>query len=101
MDNPYHCKVHAADVLQTYHVILTKGGFVGSYVDPIRHLGCYMAAASHDVEHEGVTNEFLINTESMLALRYNGETSTMKARHRTMQLVWVWCTWRGIAIDFA
>ncbi len=70
MDNPYHCKTHAADVLQTYHVILVKGGFLGTYLDPIRHLACYMAAASHDVEHEGLTNDYLINTESMLALRY-------------------------------
>ncbi len=53
MDNPYHCRIHAADVLQTFHVIITRGGFTHAYVDPIRHLACIIAAAAHDVEHEG------------------------------------------------
>jgi hypothetical protein len=38
-------KTHAADVLQTMHVILLRSGFVGTYADPLVHLACLLAAA--------------------------------------------------------
>lgn len=69
--NPYHNAKHAADVLQSVHVLLHSGGLVGTYADPLTLLGCYLAAIVHDYEHPGLNNDFLIGTHHKLALRYN------------------------------
>ncbi|GIM16339.1 hypothetical protein Vretimale_18970 [Volvox reticuliferus] len=69
--NPYHSKTHAADVLQTFHVIIHRGGLAPGYVDPLTLMACYLAAAVHDYEHGGLTNDYLINSSDLLALRYN------------------------------
>ncbi|NXJ73039.1 PDE4A phosphodiesterase, partial [Rostratula benghalensis] len=37
-------------------------------------LAALFAAAIHDVDHPGVSNQFLINTNSELALMYNDES---------------------------
>ncbi|KAJ9511901.1 hypothetical protein QJQ45_004504 [Haematococcus lacustris] len=71
INNPYHNKTHAADVLQTFHLILRRGGLIPGYVDPLTHVACLLAAVVHDFEHVGRTNDFLINTGSDLAILYN------------------------------
>ena len=49
-DNPYHNAIHAADVLQTFHVLLMRGGLVPTCVtSDLVHLACYLAAIVHDV----------------------------------------------------
>ena len=40
----YHNRVHAADVLQSMHVLLTKGGLVPHYADPLTMMAGYVAA---------------------------------------------------------
>lgn len=47
-DNPYHTKTHAADVLQTMHMLLTYGGLLGNGCchDEIALLACYLSAVS-------------------------------------------------------
>ncbi len=47
-----HNKIHAADVLQTFHVLICRGGLTPGYVDPLTHLACYIAAIVHDYEHK-------------------------------------------------
>ena len=37
-------------------------------------MSALFAAAIHDVDHPGLTNQFLINTSSELALMYNDES---------------------------
>ncbi len=44
-EQPYHNKTHAADVLQTMHVLLQRTGMVGTYTEPLTHLACLLAAA--------------------------------------------------------
>lgn len=62
-DNPYHNKIHAADVLQTLHVLVTAGGLAGRHITPLQHLAAYLAAIVHDLEHVGLNNDFLVNTQ--------------------------------------
>lgn len=73
-DNPYHNRTHAADVLQTMHALLTRGGLVPHYADPLTQLACYLAAATHDLEHVGLTNDFLIASNHELAIVYNDKS---------------------------
>lgn len=44
--NPYHNATHASDVLQTMHCIITRGGLMPGYVDPMHMMACYTAAVS-------------------------------------------------------
>jgi hypothetical protein len=78
--NPYHNSTHAADVLQTMHVLLTRGGLVPGYADQLTLLGSYMAAIVHDYEHRGRTNDYLVNSHDELAVRYN-DRSPMENHH--------------------
>ncbi len=39
-------------------------------MDPLTLLSCYLAAVVHDYEHGGLTNDFLINTSDLLAVRW-------------------------------
>ncbi|KIZ00121.1 hypothetical protein MNEG_7837, partial [Monoraphidium neglectum] len=51
-DNPFHHKTHAADVLQTMHVLLTRGGLLELLQrDPLAHLAALLAAVVHDFRH--------------------------------------------------
>lgn len=48
-NNPYHNAMHAADVLQTLHCIITRGGLMPGYVDPLHQMACYTAAVSGQI----------------------------------------------------
>ncbi len=72
-DNPYHNRVHAADVLRSFHVLLHRGGVLeavtkgggalnseqqatneendGHPAASARLIACYLAAIVHDYEH--------------------------------------------------
>lgn len=72
-DVPYHNSTHAADVLQSTHVLLHSPALDSVFTD-LEILSALFAAAIHDVDHPGLTNQFLINTSSELALMYNDES---------------------------
>jgi hypothetical protein len=76
---PYHNKAHGADVCQSMHVLLNasaldvrekKNEFVFVFFLIIKKgvfteleiMAAIFASAVHDVDHPGVTNQFLINT---------------------------------------
>ncbi len=75
LDNPYHNRVHGADVLHASHFFL-ESKLLGSLADkhPLMRLSVYMAAAAHDYKHPGTNNAFAKNTSAELALVYNDES---------------------------
>uniref|UniRef100_A0A7S3QYC8 PDEase domain-containing protein n=1 Tax=Dunaliella tertiolecta TaxID=3047 RepID=A0A7S3QYC8_DUNTE len=82
---PYHNEIHAAAVLQMMHAIWCMGGLGTAIADPLLQLSAYLAAIIHDHDHGGLNNNFLIVTESELALRYN-DSSPLEQHHLASSL---------------
>ncbi|KAL2099935.1 hypothetical protein ACEWY4_004329 [Coilia grayii] len=78
-DVAYHNNIHAADVTQSTHVLLSTPALEDVFTD-LEILAAIFASAIHDVDHPGVSNQFLINTNSELALMYN-DTSVLENHH--------------------
>lgn len=60
-DNPFHNSMHAADVAQSTNVLLNTPALEGVFT-PLEVGGALFAACIHDVDHPGLTNQFLINS---------------------------------------
>ena len=60
-DIPYHNHSHAADVTQSTHVLLQSPN-LESVFTPLEVFAALFASSIHDVDHPGVTNQYLINT---------------------------------------
>jgi calcium/calmodulin-dependent 3',5'-cyclic nucleotide phosphodiesterase len=71
--NPYHNSKHAADVTQTIHFLISHTGML-HWLTELEIFAMIIAAAGHDFEHTGTTNDFHINTKSDLALLYNDKS---------------------------
>ncbi|XP_040039396.1 3',5'-cyclic-AMP phosphodiesterase 4C isoform X2 [Gasterosteus aculeatus] len=78
-DVAYHNNIHAADVVQSIHVLLSTPALESVFTD-LEIMAVLFASAIHDVDHPGVTNQFLINTSSELALMYN-DASVLENHH--------------------
>ncbi|XP_019716677.1 calcium/calmodulin-dependent 3',5'-cyclic nucleotide phosphodiesterase 1B [Hippocampus comes] len=78
-NNPYHSHVHAADVTQTMHCLLLRSGLV-HWLSELEVMASLFAAAIHDYEHTGTTNNFHIHTKSDFALIYN-DRSVQESHH--------------------
>jgi hypothetical protein len=78
-ENPYHCSMHAADVTQGTFSLMVACGLLHS-LPPIESLALLISAIVHDVDHPGVNNMFLVNSEDPLALAYN-DTSVLENHH--------------------
>lgn len=77
---PYHNRAHATSVLHMMHALLSHGGlfeavapaFGGEDNDgQLERMACLLAAAIHDYEHKGLSNDFLVRTQDERALQYN------------------------------
>jgi len=77
--NPYHNSIHAADIVQTLHYFLCKSNARDNYSD-VEVLGLYIAAAAHDVDHDGLNNSFHVRTMSPKALAFN-DVSPLENHH--------------------
>nr|XP_023671542.1 calcium/calmodulin-dependent 3',5'-cyclic nucleotide phosphodiesterase 1C-like isoform X3 [Paramormyrops kingsleyae] len=86
--NPYHNLIHAADVTQTVHYLLLKTGMV-HWLTELEIFAMIFAAAIHDYEHTGTTNNFHIQTRSDAAILYNDravlESHHVSAAYRLLQ----------------
>ncbi|KAL3155900.1 putative 3',5'-cyclic phosphodiesterase pde-3 [Trebouxia sp. C0010 RCD-2024] len=73
--NPYHNSIHATSVLQMTHMLLHHGGVLKSRaVSKAQYMSSYWSAITHDYEHGGLNNDFLIKTAHPLAIRYNDQS---------------------------
>ena len=70
---PYHNNTHAADVLHSTFCLLNHPSLRGCFTD-IEIFASLVAAACHDVGHPGYTNQFLVATQSPLAILYNDQS---------------------------
>lgn len=68
--NPYHNRVHAADVVQTLHSLLQFQSSVMERISDDHLLSIFLAAILHDVGHDGTNNDFHIEQQTSMALRY-------------------------------
>uniref|UniRef100_A0A8C7WA13 Phosphodiesterase n=1 Tax=Oncorhynchus mykiss TaxID=8022 RepID=A0A8C7WA13_ONCMY len=86
--NPYHNLIHAADVTQTAHYLMLHTGIM-HWLTELDILAMVFAAAIHDFEHTGTTNNFHIQTRSEVAILYNDrsvlENHHVSAAYRLMQ----------------
>ncbi|CAL1596948.1 unnamed protein product [Knipowitschia caucasica] len=78
-DNPYHNAIHAADVTQAMYCYMTEPKLAKSLTSYDILLGL-LAAATHDLDHPGVNQPFLIKTNHYLASLYRN-TSVLENHH--------------------
>lgn len=64
-ENPFHNSLHAADVTQSTNVLLSSPA-LESVFTPLEVLAALFAATVHDVDHPGLTNQFLINSSKYI-----------------------------------
>ncbi|XP_073686672.1 high affinity 3',5'-cyclic-AMP phosphodiesterase 7A [Garra rufa] len=79
LTNAYHNAVHAADVTQAMHCYLREPKLAQSLTSFDILLGL-LAAATHDLDHPGVNQPFLIKTNHYLAALYRN-TSVLENHH--------------------
>lgn len=71
--NPYHNSVHAADVTQAMHCFMQEDK-IRAHMTDLEILSSIMAAVCHDLDHPGVNQTFLINTQNPLASLYDNKS---------------------------
>eukprot|EP00931_Biecheleriopsis_adriatica_P023524 TRINITY_DN14841_c0_g1_i1.p1 TRINITY_DN14841_c0_g1~~TRINITY_DN14841_c0_g1_i1.p1 ORF type:complete len:747 (+),score=193.08 TRINITY_DN14841_c0_g1_i1:50-2290(+) len=86
----YHNRAHAASVLHGMHALLLNCGIAEAAAAAFRQkdvctdmaandrgqletMACLLAAAVHDLEHQGLSNDFLVKTADERAQRYNDQ----------------------------
>ena len=77
--NPYHNNLHAADVLQSTHWIISQTG-LKEWMSDLEIFCLLMSAIIHDYNHTGTTNNFHIQSTSDLAIVYN-DKSVLENHH--------------------
>jgi len=81
-DNPFHNWFHAFGCFQMcyYQIYASDIASKFRFLDVFALLA---AALCHDLDHPGVTNSYLVQTESELALRYN-DNSVLENHHASL-----------------
>ncbi|KAH9489417.1 High affinity cAMP-specific 3',5'-cyclic phosphodiesterase 7A [Bulinus truncatus] len=71
--NPYHNAMHAADVTQSMHCYLQETKMAQATTN-LEKMAALVAALTHDLDHPGVNNTFLIVTSNPLAELYQNKS---------------------------
>lgn len=81
---PFHNATHAADVMHTLFMLL-RSTSLGNKVSLHNQVGALLAAVMHDVEHVGLTNDYLIKTNHPIAQKYSSR-APMESKHIDLAL---------------
>ncbi|CEG48536.1 camp-specific 3-cyclic [Plasmopara halstedii] len=81
---PFHNATHAADVMHTLFMLLNSTN-LGEKISQHNQIGALLAAVMHDVEHVGLTNDYLIKTNHPIAQKYSSK-APMESKHMDLAL---------------
>lgn len=81
---PFHNATHAADVMHTLFMLLWSTS-LGEKISLHNQIGALLAAVMHDVEHVGLTNDYLIKTNHPIAQKYSSK-APMESKHMDLAL---------------
>ncbi|CAH8575523.1 unnamed protein product [Heterobilharzia americana] len=76
---PFHNSIHALDVLHATYQLFQCSNLKNIFSD-LETFAIFFACSIHDVDHPGLTNQYLINTSHKLALLYN-DISVLENHH--------------------
>ena len=83
-DTPYHNALHAADIVQSVHWMLTPtklgGAGLSELLEPLEIFVILFAAIVHDLGHDGKNNLYHINSMSQRAIDHN-DISVHESEH--------------------
>ncbi|KAK0161144.1 hypothetical protein PV327_009652 [Microctonus hyperodae] len=77
--NPYHNSIHATDVTQAMHCFLQVKK-IKTHINNLEIMASLIAAVTHDLDHPGVNQPFLVATSNHLATLYEN-TSVLENHH--------------------
>ncbi|TGZ49519.1 Phosphodiesterase [Temnothorax longispinosus] len=77
--NPYHNSIHATDVTQAMHCFLQEKK-IKTHLTNLEIMASLIAAVTHDLDHPGVNQPFLVATSNHLAALYQN-TSVLENHH--------------------
>ncbi|XP_025163287.1 uncharacterized protein LOC105181918 isoform X3 [Harpegnathos saltator] len=77
--NPYHNSIHATDVTQAMHCFLQEKK-IKTHLTSLEIMASLIAAVTHDLDHPGVNQPFLVATSNHLAALYQN-TSVLENHH--------------------
>uniref|UniRef100_A0A336MZQ1 Phosphodiesterase n=1 Tax=Culicoides sonorensis TaxID=179676 RepID=A0A336MZQ1_CULSO len=77
--NPYHNSIHATDVTQAMHCFLQEKKIL-KHLEPLEIMAALIGAVTHDLDHPGVNQPFLIATSNHLAALYKN-ASVLENHH--------------------
>ncbi|XP_034946298.1 uncharacterized protein [Chelonus insularis] len=77
--NPYHNSIHATDVTQAMHCFLQEEK-IKKHINSLEIMASLIAAVTHDLDHPGVNQPFLVATSNHLATLYEN-TSVLENHH--------------------
>lgn len=70
----YHNDLHATDVFQTSYTMYYEGNIKEKLqLEDIDTLSLFLACLCHDYKHPGLNNSYQFNSQSEIALTYNGK----------------------------
>ena len=73
LDNPYHNRIHAADMMQTLNLFISSP-YTKSKLNHLDIFSALISAAIHDYGHPGKNNYFESKTETERAMTYNDQS---------------------------
>ncbi|XP_046589292.1 uncharacterized protein LOC107226321 isoform X3 [Neodiprion lecontei] len=77
--NPYHNSIHATDVTQAMHCFLQEEK-IRKHLSHLEIMASLIGAVTHDLDHPGVNQPFLVATSNHLAALYEN-TSVLENHH--------------------